>query len=338
VEGLVVVPRLLDVSNLAVHFRSPGGIVKAVDSVSFELDEGETLGIVGESGCGKSVSVLSLLRLVADPPGRIASGAAWFRGRDLLALSDDALRKVRWAEIAMIFQDPQTALNPVLTVGSQIAEPLVLHRKMNRRQARERAAELLDSVGIPSARSRLDDYPHQFSGGMRQRALIAMALSCSPRLLIADEPTTALDVTLQAQTIDLVKQLQRQLGMAMIWISHDLGVVAGLASRVLVMYAGRVVEEAGVEALYAAPAHPYTVGLLRSVPRLDQERGARLAAIPGQPPDPASLGPGCPFAPRCGYAVERCRREAPSLEVVGEGHRVACFETTGVRGAPARVS
>ncbi len=328
----IFLTRLLEVRNLAAHFYTQNGVVKAVNSISYELEEGDTLGIVGESGCGKSVSVLCLLRLIPDPPGKIVGGEILFQGRDLLTLSNEEMRRVRWAEIAMIFQDPLTALNPVLTVGFQIVEPLKLHQRMSTRQAKDRAAELLDLVGIPNARARLDDYPHQFSGGMRQRVMIAMALSCNPRLLIADEPTTALDVTIQAQTIDLVKRLQQQFGMAVIWISHDLGVIAGLAKRVIVMYAGYVIEEAGVEDLYSNPSHPYTIGLLRSMPQLNQEREAQLTSIPGQPPNPAALGPGCPFAVRCSYAVEKCQHENPPLEVIGEGHQVACWEKDKVKG------
>jgi oligopeptide transport system ATP-binding protein len=312
--------------------------VKAVNSISYELDEGDTLGIVGESGCGKSVSVLCLLRLIPDPPGKIVSGEILFRGRDLLQFSEEEMRQTRWSEIAMVFQDPLTALNPVLTVGFQIAEPLKLHERMSTREARDRVVELLDLVGIPNSRGRLDDYPHQFSGGMRQRVMIAMALSCNPRLLIADEPTTALDVTIQAQTIDLVKRLQDQLGMAVIWISHDLGVIAGLAKRVIVMYAGHVIEEASVEDLYASPSHPYTIGLLSSMPQLNQEREVQLASIPGQPPNPVDLGPGCPFAARCGYVVDNCHQDNPVLETIEEGHRVACWETDRVKGAYAGVS
>ena len=317
---------LLEIRNLTTHFHAREGTVKAVNGISFELNEGETLGIVGESGCGKSVSMLSVLRLIQDPPGKIVDGEIHFNGRDLLGLSEEQMRRVRWAEIAMIFQDPLTSLNPVLTVGFQITEVLKLHRGMREAEAREQATELLNMVGIPGSTHRLDDYPHQFSGGMRQRVMIAMALSCQPMLLIADEPTTALDVTIQAQIIDLVKRLQEKLGMAVVWISHDLGVIASLARRVIVMYAGCIIEEAEVEDLYGSPRHPYTIGLLESLPRFDEAPGAKLFSIPGQPPNLAFLPEGCPFAPRCGYAVDRCGREVPPLEGVHPGHKVACWE------------
>ena len=326
--------RLLEINNLTTQFHTRDGVVRAVNDISYAVEEGETLGIVGESGCGKSVSMLSIMRLIQDPPGKIVDGEILFRGRDLLRLSEEEIRSVRWAEIAMVFQDPLTSLNPVLTVGFQITEALELHERMSRARARERAVELLDLVGIPSAAERLDDYPHQFSGGMRQRVMIAMALSCNPQLLIADEPTTALDVTIQAQIIELVKRLQEQLGMTVIWITHDLGVIARLAQRVLVMYAGCIVEEAGVKDLYASTRHPYTIGLLGSLPQRGESSGRKLFSIPGQPPDLASFTEGCPFAPRCNYVVERCKQENPPLETVAPGHRVACWErdkTGGVR-------
>ncbi len=316
---------LLEVRGLTTHFSTQDGVVKAVDDVWFYVNEGETLGIVGESGCGKSVSVLSVMRLIPQPPGKIVGGEVLFDGRDLLKLSDDEIRKVRGNKIAMIFQDPMTSLNPVLTIGRQIREALELHMNMNKRQSHKRAAELLQMVGIPEARDRLDDYPHQFSGGMRQRAMIAMALACDPRLLIADEPTTALDVTIQAQIVELVKKLRDEIGMAIVWITHDLGVIAGLANRVQVMYAGRVVEEAPVKSLYADPRHPYTLGLLGSLPRLDETRRSKLKCIDGLPPDLIDLPPGCPFEPRCGYAIDKCREERPMLEAVGPGHRSACW-------------
>jgi len=328
---------LLEVHNLTTRFYTQDGIVHAVNGISYSLDEGETLGIVGESGCGKSVSVLSLMRLIPDPPGKIVDGEVFFYGRDLLRLSEEEMRRVRGAEIAMVFQDPMTSLNPVLTVGFQITEALKLHQGMSDKEARDRAAELLTMVGIPQARERLDDYPHQFSGGMRQRAMIAMALSCNPMLLIADEPTTALDVTIQAQIIDLVKRLQEKLGMAVIWITHDLGVVARLTQRVIVMYAGYIIEEAPVKELYGSPRHPYTIGLLGSLPRLDEAPGTKLLSIPGQPPDLVAPPPGCPFAPRCQYATERCLQENPSLEPVGDGHRVACWEKAQTEGVWHRV-
>ncbi len=326
---------LLEIRNLTTRFYTQDGVVKAVNGVSYALEEGETLGIVGESGCGKSVSMLSVMRLIPDPPGKIEDGEVIFYGRDLLKLSDEEMRHVRGAEIAMVFQDPMTSLNPVLTVGFQIEEALKLHQGMDDAQAKERATELLSLVNIPNAADRLDDYPHQFSGGMRQRAMIAMSLSCNPLLLIADEPTTALDVTIQAQIIDLVKRLQEQLGMAVIWITHDLGVVARLTRRVIVMYAGYIIEEAPVKVLYGSPRHPYTIGLLGSLPRLDGAPGTALFSIPGQPPDLVDLPEGCPFAARCNYVTERCRHENPTLEMVSHKHQVACWErdkTEGVWG------
>jgi oligopeptide transport system ATP-binding protein len=316
---------LIEVNGLQTHFFTQDGVVKAVNGISFYLDPGETLGIVGESGCGKSVSVMSLLRLIPQPPGRIVGGEVLFDGQDLLQLSDQEIRRIRGNKIAMIFQDPMTSLNPVLTIGRQIGEALELHMDMNREEARRRSAELLSMVGIPSAESRLDDYPHQFSGGMRQRAMIAMGLACNPQLLIADEPTTALDVTIQAQIVDLVKRLRDELGMAIIWITHDLGVVAGLADRMMVMYAGFIVEEAPVKALYGDPRHPYTQGLLASLPRLDEIRGEKLPSIEGLPPDLIALPQGCPFYPRCAYAIEKCEQERPQLEYVAPRHRAACW-------------
>jgi oligopeptide transport system ATP-binding protein len=328
------VVNLLEVRGLKTQFFTQDGTVHAVNGVSYDLQEGECLGIVGESGCGKSVSVLSVMRLIPDPPGRVVGGEVRFRGRDLRRLSEEEMRYVRGAEMAMVFQEPMTSLNPVLTIGFQIMEALKLHQGMNTREARDRAAELLAMVGIPRAADRLDDYPHQFSGGMRQRVMIAMALSCNPSVLIADEPTTALDVTIQAQIVDLVKRLQEKLGMAVIWITHDLGVIARLAERVIVMYAGYIVEEAEVKELYGYPRHPYTIGLLGSLPRLDGSPGVKLVSVRGQPPDLVFLPPGCPFAPRCDYATERCERENPPLETLGVGHKVACWEkdkTEGIR-------
>jgi oligopeptide transport system ATP-binding protein len=266
-----------------------------------------------------------LLRLIPQPPGRIASGEIIFRGRDILTLRDEELRRIRGNEIAMIFQDPMTSLNPVLTISRQIGEALELHKGMDRQAARRRTVELLELVGIPSARSRVDDYPHQFSGGMRQRVMIAMAISCDPRILIADEPTTALDVTIQAQILDLIQRLRRELGMAVILISHDLGVVAGVCDRIAVMYAGYIVEESSADALFEDPRHPYTLGLLRSVPRIDQPPHDRLIPIEGMPPDLIQLPVGCPFAPRCSYAVEQSEEQMPQLRTVGEGHRIACW-------------
>jgi oligopeptide transport system ATP-binding protein len=317
---------VLQVEGLTTEFATDEGVVHAVNGVSYALKEGETLGVVGESGCGKTVHALSVLRLVPPPAGRIVAGEVLYLGIDLLRLSDEEMRQMRGREIAMIFQDPMTSLNPVLTVGEQIMEPLLWHLEMNKRQARLRAAELLDLVGFPEAGRRLDSYPHEFSGGMRQRAMIAMALACDPKLLIADEPTTALDVTIQAQILDLVNRLRERLKMSMIWITHDLGVVAGLAHRVIVMYAGRIVEEARVADLYANPRHPYTLGLLASLPRVDRARpDQRLVPIAGAPPDLLDLPDGCPFLPRCRYAVSVCARENPGLRVISRGHRVACW-------------
>lgn len=316
---------LLDVQGLETQFKTPDGTVHAVNGVSFGLKEGETLGVVGESGCGKSVTMLSMLRLIPSPPGKVTAGKALFYNQDLLKLSNEEIRHVRGSQISMIFQDPMTSLNPVLTVGLQLEEPLMLHLGMTRKQARDRAAELLGMVGIPNAADRLGDYPHQFSGGMRQRVMIAMALSCSPQIVIADEPTTALDVTIQAQIIELVKRLRDELGMAIIWITHDLGVVAGIAQRVLVMYGGYIIEEADVNMLYADPKHPYTIGLLGSLPRVDEKERQRLFSIDGLPPVLYEKPKGCPFVPRCKWAVERCSRENPGLIEKSAKHFVACW-------------
>jgi oligopeptide transport system ATP-binding protein len=316
---------LLDIKGLETQFKTPDGIVHAVNGVSFGLKEGETLGVVGESGCGKSVTMLSVLGLIASPPGKVVAGEALFFGQDLLKMPKEELRHVRGAQIAMIFQDPMTSLNPVLTIGRQIEEPLMLHLGMTKNQARERAAELLGMVGIPNAKDRLSDYPHQYSGGMRQRVMIAMALSCSPQVLIADEPTTALDVTIQAQIMDLVKRLRNELGMTIVWITHDLGVVAGLAQRVIVMYGGLIIEEASVNELFANPSHPYTIGLIGSLPRVDETKHSRLFSIDGQPPILYQKPQACPFAPRCKWAMERCWRENPTLDTVVSEHRVACW-------------
>ncbi len=323
---------LLEVTDLRTQFFTQDGVVKAVNGVSFMLGEGEALGLVGESGCGKSVSALSLMRLIPQPPGRIVSGQVIFDGRDLLKLKEDDMRKVRGNDIAMIFQDPMTSLNPVLTIGRQISEALELHKGMDRSAARKRTIELLELVGIPAARNRVDDYPHQFSGGMRQRVMIAMALSCEPKLLLADEPTTALDVTIQAQILDLIARLRRELGMAIIMITHDLGVVAGIADRINVMYAGYIVETGTADEIFHNPRHPYTLGLLKSIPRLDEPRKEKLVPIEGLPPDLVDAPPGCPFQPRCPYAIERCVPENPSLEPVVPGHRIACWvDVTGGR-------
>lgn len=327
--------RLLEVSDLRTYFYTQDGVVKAVNGVSYTLDEGETLGLVGESGCGKSVSALSIMRLIPQPPGKIVSGKVVFQGRDLLKVSDDEMRKVRGKEIAMIFQDPMTSLNPVLTISRQLTEGLELHLGMDRRSAKKRAIELLDMVGIPAAASRVDDYPHQFSGGMRQRVMIAMALACNPKLLIADEPTTALDVTIQAQILDLIKKLRQELGTAVILITHDLGVVAGMTDKINVMYAGYIVESARTEDIFGDPRHPYTLGLLRSIPRIDEERREKLIPIEGLPPDLIDAPKGCPFAPRCTFVVDKCRDANPELREVGEGHRIACW--VDVREAVAHV-
>lgn len=310
---------LLEVRDLTVRFYTQEGIVYAVSGVTYTLHEGETLGIVGESGSGKSVHALAMMGLIPRPPGRIDAGQVLFEGRDLVKLTDEQMRLVRGKEIAMIFQDPMTSLNPVLTIGTQITEALRLHLGMSNDQARKRAAELLDLVGIPDAMKRLDDYPHQFSGGMRQRVMIAMGLSCNPKLLIADEPTTALDVTIQAQILELVKQLKDEFNMAMIWITHDLGVVAGLADTIQVMYAGSIVERGPTKEVFQDTRNAYTLGLLRSLPRLDK-RGQRLIQIEGQPPDMRIPSKGDPFAPRNPYATERCYEERPPLQPVPGGH------------------
>src|SRR5512143_533044 len=317
--------RLLDVRDLRVEFETLEGTVHAVNGVSFSVEPGRTLGIVGESGCGKSVSVLSVMRLIPQPPGRILSGQVQFDGRDLLRLSPAEMQQVRGKDISMIFQDPMTSLNPVLTIGRQIGETMMVHMGLDEKQARRASIELLDQVGIPNPVMRLDDYPHHFSGGMRQRVMIAMALSCKPRLLIADEPTTALDVTIQVQILDLVKQLRDQLDMAVIWISHDLAVIAELADRVAVMYSGYLVEEADVFELYRQPLPPYTLALLQSLPRMDTGELDKLSAIPGSPPDATRLPPGCPFAPRCRFAMERCLHENPALTEAAPDHRAACW-------------
>ena len=316
---------LLEIEDLAVSFRTDYGTVRAVDGVSLRVAAGETLAIVGESGSGKSVTALSILRLIPEPPGRIERGRVLFEGRDLLRLEESAVRAVRGDRISMIFQEPMSSLNPGLTIGRQVAEPLQIHRGMSWPQARARAAELLARVAIPDAASRLGAYPHEFSGGMRQRVMIAMALACEPRLIIADEPTTALDVTVQAQILALLKDLTKASQSALILITHDLGVVARYADRVSVMYAGRVVESAPAARLYAEPSHPYTLGLMDSVPGLDGAAGERLVPIPGQPPDLARLPPGCAFAPRCRYAVERCEQEPPPLEPIAASHERACY-------------
>lgn len=316
---------ILKVEGLETQFHTQDGVVHAVNGVSFNLKEGETLGIVGESGCGKSVTMMSMMRLIPSPPGKVVGGRAIYQGKDLLKLSDGEVRGIRGAQISIIFQDPMTSLNPVLTIGRQVAEPLEIHMGMNQKQAYERAAEMLAMVGIPNARDRLNDFPHQFSGGMRQRAMIAMALVCTPQILIADEPTTALDVTIQAQIVELVKRLRDELGMSMIWITHDLGIIAGLAHRVAVMYAGYKIEEAPVKELYAKPEHPYTIGLLSSLPRMDESGQRRLTSIEGLPPVLFEKPNYCPFAPRCRFVREKCWQENPPLINVGPDHFAACW-------------
>jgi oligopeptide transport system ATP-binding protein len=320
---------LLSVDNLHVRFWTRRGTVHAVNGISFDIAPGETLGIVGESGCGKSVTSLAILGLLARN-GRVESGKALFEGSDLLQQSDRTLRRIRGREIAMIFQDPMTSLNPVLTIGRQIREALETHFDVDRKQAEARASELLDRVGIPQANARIRDYPHQFSGGMRQRAMIAMALACKPKLLIADEPTTALDVTIQAQILDLLRELVAEENAALILITHDLGVVAGMCERVNVMYAGMFMETGSAEQLFGAPRHPYTLGLLQSVPRLDAARRARLHPIEGVPPNMLRPPAACPFQPRCRFEVELSRQEVPPLVEIERGHKVACFNPVPV--------
>ncbi len=316
---------LLQIKDLRTEFRTEDGILKAVDGVSYDVEAGETLGIVGESGCGKSVSALSILRLIPHPPGKITGGEIIFEGQDLLKADEAEIRHIRGNQIAMIFQEPMTSLNPVLTIGRQMTEGIELHLKLNDADARKRAVELLDMVGIPGADRRLDDYPHQFSGGMRQRVMIAMALSCNPKLLLADEPTTALDVTIQAQILELLARLSRELGTAVIIITHNLGVVARYADRVNVMYAGKIIESAEANELYANPRHPYTIGLLRSVPRLDQEKKDKLDPIEGVPPDLINPPSGCRFRPRCRWAMDKCAEEEPPLMPVSDKHVAACW-------------
>ena len=316
---------LLEVKDLTTYFFIGAGVVRAVDGVSYDVREGETVALVGESGCGKTVSALSVMRLVAAPAGRIVAGQILFKGRDLLALDEEGMRRVRGREIGMVFQEPMTSLNPVLSIGRQVTETVEIHLGMTPAQARARAVELLGLVGIPDPARRLAQYPHQFSGGMRQRIMIAMALSCNPPLILADEPTTALDVTIQAQILELMKDLSRRLGVAMLIITHNLGVVARYADRVNVMYAGKIIERGTAREIYANPRHPYTLGLLRSVPRLDEPRKSKLSPIEGQPPDLMRLPAGCAFSPRCRYAVDRCTSDVPPLLPVGDGHDAACW-------------
>jgi oligopeptide transport system ATP-binding protein len=316
---------LLQVRDLKTYFFTDDGVVKAVDGISYDVQPGEIVGLVGESGCGKTVSALAILRLIPDPPGKIVGGEIIFESDDLLKASEEEIRHIRGNRIAMIFQEPMTSLNPVLTIGRQITESLELHLKMDRRSATKRAIELMGMVGIPEAKARISDYPHQFSGGMRQRAMIAMALSCNPKLLLADEPTTALDVTIQAQILELLTRLTRELGTAVVIITHNLGVVARYADRVNVMYAGKIVESAVARELYGNPHHPYTLGLLKSVPRLDKARKEKLEPIEGFPPDLIHMPQGCAFRPRCKFAVAKCEEEPPLLQVASE-HYSACWE------------
>jgi len=321
---------LLTIDGLSVAFHTPEGVGRAVDDIGFVLQKGETLGLVGESGCGKSVTALSVMGLIESPPGRIAAGRIDFDGRNLLALSAEKLRRIRGSDMAMIFQEPMTSLNPVLTIGRQVAEPLMLHKKMNRSRAFREALVWLDYVKIPAARQRLNDYPHQLSGGMRQRVMIAMAMVCRPRLLIADEPTTALDVSIQSQILSLMEGLKRDFGMSLLLITHDLGVVAQMAARVVVMYAGQVVETADTDTLFKSAFHPYSRGLMRSIPRLGSRAGGarrRLVEIPGTVPSLLEMVPGCRFAGRCPEVFERCRSERPVLETIADGHQVRCWLT-----------
>lgn len=319
-------PELLQLRDLAVSFATESGIVHPVNGISYALNEGEVLGVVGESGSGKSVHALSIMRLISPPAGRIESGEIRLNDCDLLALDERSMRRVRGKQISMIFQDPISSLNPVYTIGFQLSKALRLHLGLSRAMATERAMELLTLVGIPDARQRLGSYPHELSGGMRQRVMIALAISCDPQLVIADEPTTALDVTVQAQIIELIKRLQRDMKLTVIWISHDLGVIAGIAQTVNVMYAGHIVERGPVRTIFKDPRHPYTIGLLGSMPRVDGEPRAKLRSIPGRPPDMSNLPPGCPFAPRCAHATDQCLAAMPGAQVVGiDGHLVRCW-------------
>jgi len=319
------VPRLLEVEGLKTQFTTGVGTVKAVDGISYYVEEGETVAIVGESGCGKSVGAMSILRLIPDPPGRVVDGRILFEGNNLLEASDEEIRRVRGGQISMVFQEPMTSLNPVLTIGLQLTETTMLHLGLNQNEADKRAVELLGKVGIGEPERRLKQYPHHFSGGMRQRVMIALALSCNPKLIIADEPTTALDVTIQAQILELMRNLTKDLGVALIIITHNLGVVARYAERVIVMYAGKIVEMGTAAQVYHNPNHPYTIGLLNSVPRMDVHRGNRLIPIEGQPPDLTRLDDGCSYRPRCRWAADECAKSFPPLESVGEGQISACF-------------
>ena len=322
--------KLLEVKNLTTQFFTTSGVVQAVDNVSFDIDEGETVAVVGESGCGKSVSALSILRLIPWPPGKIVGGSIHFGGKDLLALSDEEIRTIRGREISMVFQEPMTSLNPVLSIGLQLTETMEHHLGISNSEAHQKAVELLGMVGISEPERRLSQYPHHLSGGMRQRVMIALALSCEPKLIIADEPTTALDVTIQAQILELMKNLTKQMGVALIVITHNLGVVARYADRVNVMYAGKLVEMGQAREIYHDPHHPYTLGLLASVPRMDQPRGTRLIPIDGQPPDLTLLDSGCAFRPRCRFAVDQCATEIPSLQTVDNEHASACWRVSEI--------
>jgi len=321
---------LLSVKNLKTYFYTEDGTVRAVDGVDFEIKRGETLGVVGESGCGKSVSALSIMRLIPTPPGKVVEGKICFKGKDILKISESAMRRIRGGDISMIFQEPMTSLNPVYTVGDQISEAIIMHQGLTKRKAWEKVVEMLEQVGIPDASKRAKEYPHEMSGGMRQRVMIAMALSCNPKLLIADEPTTSLDVTIQAQILDLINKLQRNLGTAVLFITHNLGVIAEVSDKVAVVYAGKVMEYAEVNEIFSYPLHPYTAGLLRSVPRLDMEKKEKLQIIEGEVPDPLTFPSGCRFHPRCSFAEEKCRIEEPPLIKVRDEHWVRCWRHNGI--------
>ncbi len=321
--------KLLEVKNLKTYFYTDDGVAKAVDDVSFDLDKGETLGVVGESGCGKSVSALSIMRLIPDPPGKIVGGEILFKGTDILKVSEREMQDIRGNDIGMIFQEPMTSLNPVFTCGDQIEEAVILHQKLNKEQAKEKAIEMLKLVGIPAPEQRYNEYPHQLSGGMRQRIMIAMALSCNPEILIADEPTTALDVTVQAQILELINRLQRELGMGVIMITHDLGVIAEISTRVAVMYASKVAEYGNVNQIFYNPKHPYTIGLLNSIPKLNKSKG-RLATIEGNVPPPTNYPKGCHFCTRCSFVIDKCWTEQPPLFQIEEGHTAACWRVNEI--------
>ncbi len=316
---------LLQVKDLKTYFYTDDGVVKAVDGIDFTIKKGETLGMVGESGCGKSVSALSILRLVQDPPGKIINGEIWFKGEDLLKKKSEKMRKIRGNDISMIFQEPMTSLNPVYTIGEQISEAIILHQKLNKEKALKKTIEMLKLVGIPSPEKRVHEYPHELSGGQRQRAMIAMALSCNPDLLIADEPTTALDVTIEAQILELIKKLKDEIGMAVLMITHDLGVIAEVSDHVVVVYAGKAVEHADVISIFKNPKHPYTIALQESIPQLTDEPGRKLEVIKGNIPDPLALPYGCKFHPRCKFAIDLCKNKEPELEKIGDNHIVRCW-------------